>query len=140
MRIVSIHMGVRKEDDLDGILWIPPRPSSPPSICQDDVAALYNLQKSSFAPASIHCVDPEKGSLVALKVYSRLGYRAGITGVGFVDDTGAERVWGSTDEAASLVFFLSKAERLVRVTVYKIDSLVCHLQVRHPQQTTSSQT
>jgi hypothetical protein len=77
-------------------------------------------------------VDPEKGSLVALKVYSRLGYRAGITSVGFVDDIGAERVWGSTDKAASLVFFLSKAERLVRVTVYKIDSLVYHLQVQHP--------
>jgi hypothetical protein len=124
-------MDAQKQDSLDGILWTPPCPSPAPVIHEDDIAALYKMQSQSFSPASFHCVDPEKGSLAMIKVYSPLGSSAGITGIGFVYHTGTESLWGSADDAASLAFFLDQAERLARITVYKINSLVCHLQVSH---------
>jgi hypothetical protein len=124
-------MDVRKRTNLDDILWTPPYPSFAPFIHTDDITALYTLQMDSFAPASTHYIDPQNGRLAAIKVYSPLGYCAGITGIGFVYDTGVERTWGSVDNAASLVFFLDGVEQLSRVKVYKENSLAYHLQVRH---------
>ncbi|RDL40331.1 uncharacterized protein BP5553_00310 [Venustampulla echinocandica] len=140
MRIVSIGIDVGKQDSLDDVLWTPHCTLSTPSISmhEDDMAALHKLQRKSFAPASIHCVNSGNGQLVGIKVYSPLGYCAGITGIGFVYDTDFESIWGSADDVASLVFFLDKAERLVTVTVYKIGSLVCHLQFTTDLNRTSS--
>ncbi|CAD6443495.1 cc809fd8-7ac7-4113-8ffe-9b05e6c1daf7 [Sclerotinia trifoliorum] len=128
MRIVKISMDVERQDKFDGISWKHPHLSTAPSIHQDDVAALYRLQSTSFALASTHFIDQGKRILVAIKVYSPLGCSAGITGIGFVYDTGTETVWGSTHDAASLAFFLDVQERLIKITVYKVDSLVCQLQ------------
>ncbi len=97
----------------------------------DDITALHYLQSESFAPASTLCIEPENGHVVAIQVYAPLGYYTGITGIRFVYDTGMESMWGSDYDAASLSFFLDSdcVEHLVKVRVYKIDSLVCHLQV-----------
>jgi hypothetical protein len=95
----------------------------------DDITALHNLQSESFAPASMLCIKPENGRVVVIKVYAPLGWCTGITGIGFVYDTGIESMWGSDYDAASLSFFLGREEHLVNVRVYKINSLVCHLQV-----------
>ncbi|KAF4637822.1 hypothetical protein G7Y89_g243 [Cudoniella acicularis] len=129
IRIVRICIEIPEHESLDYILWTPPYPLSTPSMCKGDIAALYGLQRESFAPASTICIKPENGLLIAIKVYSPLGYCAGITSIQFIYDTGLESTWGSVDEdAASLTFFLDGAEQVVKVTVYKIDSLVCHLQ------------
>jgi len=99
------------------------------SMYEDDISALYNLQRESFAPASTLHIELENGQLIAIGVYALLRQLAGITGIRFVYDEGIESMWGSDYNAASLVFFLDRAERLVKVTGYKIGSLVCHLQV-----------
>ena len=131
MQIVSICINVQKQDNLNSIIWTPPCPLSTPFICKDNIAALHKLQSRSFAPASTHCVNPEKRQLIAIKVHSPLRCSASITSIGFIYNTGAESMWGSANNAASLVFFLDQAEQLVKTTVYKIKSLVCYLQVSH---------
>jgi len=98
-------------------------------MCSEDVTSLYNFQTDSFAPASVFLVDPGKGRLVAIVVFSTLGSYAGISGVRFVYSTGLDDMWGSSnDNAVSLGFFLSKEEYLIKVTVYKTGSLVRFLQ------------
>ena len=129
MRIVKICLEFDKPPSLDDILWSPPYPLCPPITHEDDVAAILKLQSESFTPASTHYIDSEHGRLVSIKVYSPLGFCAGITGIGFVYDTGFESLWGASDNAASLVFFLNEAEHLVGITICKIESKVCHLQV-----------
>ncbi len=122
-----------KEHDisLHDILWAHPYPSLMPSMHDDDITALHYLQIESFAPASTLCMKPENGRVVAIQVYTPLGYYAGITGIRFVYDTGMESMWGSDYDAASLSFFLDSdcVEYIIKVRVYKIDALVCHLQV-----------
>ncbi len=59
---------------------------------QDDIDTLSTFQKESFAPASTHLINPKNGRLLAIKIYSPLGYCAGITGIGFVYDRGAESI------------------------------------------------
>ncbi|ESZ99101.1 hypothetical protein SBOR_0511 [Sclerotinia borealis F-4128] len=105
MRIVKVSMDIERQDKFDGIFWKHPRLASTPSIHEDDITALYQLQTASFAPASFHCIGQEKGILIAIKVYSPLGHSAGITGIGFVYDTGIETIWGYIHDSASLVFF-----------------------------------
>jgi len=95
----------------------------------EDITALHNLQSESFAPASTLYIKPENGRVVAIKIYAPLGLNTGITGIRFVYDTGIESMWGSDYDAASLSFFLDGREHIVNVKVYKVDSLVCHLQV-----------
>ena len=134
---MRVGLDVYKQDKIDEILWSPPRPSAVPCIHDDDIAALHKMQSESFAPASAYLMDPDKGSLVTIKIYSSLGRAAGITGIGFVYHTGTESRWGSVEDTAALSFFLDGRERLVKITVYKIDSLVCHLQVGYSHPVTS---
>ena len=100
-------------------------------LLEEDVIRLCKLQSKCFAPASIHHLYPGKRSLTAIKVYSPPRYGTGITGVGFIDNAGVENIWGSKYDAASLVFFLDSAEQVVKIRVYKIDTLVCSLQVSY---------
>src|ERR1700710_118273 len=100
-----------------------------PSMVEDDITALHNLQSKSFAPASTLSIRPENGHLVGIKVYAPLGPCTGITGIRFVYNTGIESMWGSDYDTASLSFFLHDLEHLVNIRVYKTGSLVCHLQV-----------
>ena len=50
----------------------------------------------------------------------------------FVYDNGLGALWGCADDAASLAFFLSKAERIEKIIVYKMDSVAYHVEVRRP--------
>jgi len=129
MRVVRISIDVQEEINPGGISWAAPYPSYTPTLLPDDVTALHALQRASFAPASTHSHDSRNGRLAAIKVYSPLGWRAGITGVVFAYDTGVESVWRSVDDAASLAFFIGEKEQLVKVIVYRYGSLVCHMLV-----------
>lgn len=95
----------------------------------DDIVALHELQNNSFTPASTLYIKPENGNLIAIKVYSPLGFCAGIRGIEFIYDTGIRSTWGSDYDTASLSFFLCDTEHVVRIKVYKINSVVYHLQV-----------
>lgn len=131
MRIVRIGAEGIEPDGLDHILWKPPHPVSVPSLSGSDMSALCELQKKSFAPASSLHMEPEKGSLIAIRVFSQLGSHAGINAIQFVYSTGPGTPWGSTDSSASLSFFLDKTERVTQVTIYKIGSIVHHIQVSY---------
>jgi hypothetical protein len=128
MRIVRI-CAKSLEDDLGHILWSPVYPLPAPSLSGGDIAALSDLQKETFAPLSAMRIEPTDGCLIAIRVYSQLGSRAGINAIQFVYDTGLEPLWGCADDAASLSFFLDKHERVIEVTVYKTESVVYHVQV-----------
>jgi hypothetical protein len=112
---------------LDELLWSLPYPSSVLSMHQEDIDSLYEIQGTSFIPASFHHIDQQ--ALFAIKVYSS-ATPAGINGIGFVQDTGVESIWGSSDESCSSIFFFDKTEQLIGIRVYKIGARVCHLQVQ----------
>lgn len=131
MRIVRIGGEGIEPDRLDHILWKPPHPWFVPSLCGSDISALCELQKKSFAPASSLHIEPAKGSLITIKVFSQLGSYAGINAIQFVYNSGARTLWGSTNSSASLSFFLDKTERVTEVTVYKIGSIVYHVKVSY---------
>ncbi|KAM0311465.1 hypothetical protein ACHAO8_007169 [Botrytis cinerea] len=129
LRIVRIWPNFKKEEaGLDSVLWTHPYPSTIPSMLDDDIVALHELQNNSFTPASTLYIKPENGSLIAIKVYSPLGFCAGIRGIEFIYDTGIRSTWGSDYDTASLSFFLCDTEHVVRIKVYKINSVVYHLQ------------
>ncbi|PQE26243.1 hypothetical protein CJF30_00000989 [Rutstroemia sp. NJR-2017a BBW] len=117
MKIVRIFLTARKRIYLDELLWSLPYPSSVLSMHQEDIDSLYELQGASFVPASLHHIDQQ--ALFAIKVYSSL-CPAGINGIGFVQNTGVESLWGSSDESCSSIFFFDKTERLIGIKVYKI--------------------
>ncbi|PQE17316.1 hypothetical protein CJF31_00005733 [Rutstroemia sp. NJR-2017a BVV2] len=117
MKIVRIFLTARKRVHLDELLWSLPYPSSVLSMHQEDIDSLYEIQGASFVPASLHHVDQQ--ALFAIKVYSSFS-PAGINGIGFVQDTGVESLWGSSDESCSSIFFFDKTERLIGIRVYKI--------------------
>ena len=129
MRIVRICAGSLEQDGLGHILWEPVYPLPSPSLSGGDISALYELQQESFAPLSTMRIEPKNGDLTVIRVYSQLGIRAGINAIQFIYDTGFAPLWGCADDAASLSFFLDKEERILEVTVYKIGSVVCHVQV-----------
>jgi hypothetical protein len=129
MQIVRIYFDRNEQDSLDNILWTLPYPVSAPSLCNDDVRALCELQRASFTPASTVCIEPAKGQLIAIKVHSPLGPGAGISGIQFVYGSGLTTGCGTADDTATLAFFLDEAEQLTQVTVYKIGSFVHHLKV-----------
>jgi hypothetical protein len=129
MRIVRICAGGSEHNSL-GYIWKPIDPLPAPSLCDSDIAALYQLQRESFTPTSTIRIAPTNGHLIAIRVYSQLGARAGINAIQFVYDTGLEPLWGCADDAASLSFFLDKEERLIEATIYKVGSVVYHIQVR----------
>ena len=126
---MRITIDVSQPSLLDDLAWTPILPPSIPSINQSDILALHKFQRESFSPVSTISIEPQKGQLAFINVYSTLGPQAGISGVQFVYKTGAESFWGSSDDAASLTFFLHKTEHLIKVKIYKINSLTCHLQV-----------
>ncbi|KAF4637138.1 hypothetical protein G7Y89_g928 [Cudoniella acicularis] len=131
MRIVRISIENREHNKLNNVLWVPLYPSFVPSLHEKDIAALYQLQRQFFAPASFISIEPENGRLIAITVYSPIGRGAGVTGIRFIYDTGLESMWGSADDAASLAFFLDRSERLIGVSIYKVGTVVCHLKVSH---------
>ncbi|KAH8807076.1 hypothetical protein F5884DRAFT_788462 [Xylogone sp. PMI_703] len=134
MRIVRICFETSDPTNLDDILWKFPCPSSSPIMEANDVASLRRLQRESFVPASTLCMRP---SLTAIHVYSPLGTNSGITGIQLVHYAGSKQTWGSTYDAASMSFFVNKKEKIVQITVYKIGSLVCHLQLSTDLERTS---
>ncbi|KAF7955725.1 hypothetical protein EAE96_004649 [Botrytis aclada] len=130
LRIVKIWPNFKKQETgLDSVLWTHPYPSTIPSMLDDDIIALHDLQNNSFATASALYIKPENGNLVAVKVYSPLGFCAGIRGIEFIYNTGMRSTWGSDYDTASLSFFLHDSEHLVKIKVYKINSVVYHLQL-----------
>ena len=138
MRVVRICAEISKDcprDYLQDILWeFPYYPVPAPVLSSEDVIALREFQMQSFVPASIMHIEPAHGRLAAIHVYSQLGFRAGINGIRCVyekDRETHEVFWGRAGNAASLSFFIGEAEILVGITVYKDDSLVQHVQVRH---------
>ncbi|EMR85594.1 hypothetical protein BcDW1_5834 [Botrytis cinerea BcDW1] len=134
LRIVRIWPNFKKEEaGLDSVLWTHPYPSTIPSMLDDDIVALHELQNNSFTPASTLYIKPENGNLIAIKVYSPLGFCAGIRGIEFIYDTGIRSTWGSDYDTASLSFFLCDTEHVVRIKVYKINSVVYHLQKSEQQ-------
>lgn len=132
MRIVTICVESPEQENLDDILWAPLSPASPVSVYSDDIATLHKLQRISFMPASTLCLEPQRGQLIAVKVYSPLGFHAGVTGIGLIYDTNLETTWGLSADVASSTFFLGETEQLIKATVYKTGSLVCHLEVGCP--------
>ncbi|TGO35276.1 hypothetical protein BHYA_0164g00200 [Botrytis hyacinthi] len=129
LRIVRIWPNIKEQETgLDSVLWTHPYPSTIPSMLGDDIIALHDLQYNSFAPASALHIKPENGTLIAIKVYSPLGFCAGIRGIEFIYNTGIRSTWGSDYDTASLSFFLHDSESLVKIKVYKINSVVYHLQ------------
>lgn len=130
MRIVRVCGLGLEQANLDQALWKLPRPSSIPYLCDSDITTLHKLQREQFAPASTVHIDPINGHLEAIKVYSQLGFGAGINGMQFVYDTGLVTSWGYVEDSVSIPFFLDKTERIVEVTVYQMDSKVRHIQVR----------
>ncbi len=93
------------------------------------MAALHQLQRHCFAAASFISIEPEDGRLIAITVYSPMGRCASVTGIRSIYDTRLEAIWGSTNNAASLTFFLDGAERLIEISAYKVGTAVCHLKV-----------
>jgi hypothetical protein len=124
MRIVRICFKTAEQEGLNEIVWAPPPPPYTISIYKDDRLALSEIQRSSFAPALTLLIEPKKGNVIAIKVYSALGRCAGISGIGFVYDTGVESTLGSTYNIASLVFFIDKAEHLVQITVFTLQGRI----------------
>ncbi|TGO83879.1 hypothetical protein BPOR_0580g00080 [Botrytis porri] len=121
LRIVKIWSNFKKQETgLDSVLWTHPCPSNIPSMLDDDIVALHDLQNNSFAPASALYIKPENGNLAAIKVYSPLGFCAGIRGI--------RSTWCSDYDTASLSVFLRDSEHLVIVKFYKVISVVYHLQ------------
>ena len=118
-----------EQANLDHILWKHPRPLLTPYLCDGDIAGLYNLQKGSFAPASTLCIEASRGHLMGIRVYCQAGSRASINGIQFVYDSGPAAIWGCSDDAVSLALFLDKEEHIVEVTVFKVGSVVYHVQV-----------
>lgn len=96
---------------------------------EKDIAALYQLQRQAFTPASYICIEPKNGHLIAIIICSQLGLEAGITGIRLCYSTGVENSWGLVDSTASLAFFLREGESLTKVDVYKTGSVVRHLRV-----------
>lgn len=131
MRIVRICVEALEQDTLDDVLWEPPFPSLAPSMHRVDIDALHKLQRETFAPASELRTQSTNGQMVVIKVHSPLGHCAGINAIEFVYNTGHATYWGCAADATSLAFFLDRAERLVKVTVYKIGSVVYHVQVSY---------
>ncbi|PVH75964.1 hypothetical protein DL98DRAFT_373857, partial [Cadophora sp. DSE1049] len=130
LRIVRISLENSKNfkhQQLEDALWTPAYPICSPVMHEEDIAALYQLQRQAFAPASYICVEPKNGHLIAIIICSQLGPEAGITGIRLCYSTGVENSWGSVDSTASLAFFLREGESLTEVDVYKTGSVVRHL-------------
>ncbi|KAF7921795.1 hypothetical protein EAE99_007558 [Botrytis elliptica] len=109
---------LKEETGTGSVLWVHPYLSTIPSMLDDDIVALHELQNNSFAPASTLYIKPETGNLLC----------TGITGIDFICNTCIRRTCGSDYATASLSFFLQEFEYLGRIKVYKINSVVYHLQ------------
>jgi hypothetical protein len=125
-------MDTNKQPGVENIFGAQSYPLLPPVIHEDDLASLHLMQSESYNPATSYFIESTCGRLTSVKVYSALGFHAGITGIGFLYDGVTEHLWGTSDKAASLSFFLGKGEHIISILAYTIDSAVCHLQVRSP--------
>jgi len=81
MRIVRITIDSPEPTLLDDLAWTPSSPLSIPSISKDDLVSLQKVQRESFSPASSFYIEPKKGQLAIINIYSPLGWQCGITGI-----------------------------------------------------------
>ncbi|TGO12319.1 hypothetical protein BTUL_0090g00100 [Botrytis tulipae] len=97
----------------------------------------YNHLVASTLPKILWLVASPLGvEKIAINAYPHsflhsvdgLAFCAGIRDIEFIYNTGIRSTWGADYDAASVSFFLQDFEHLAKFVVYKVNSVVYHLQ------------